>query len=63
MKKNGKSKEYNYKGELILEGEYLNGKINGKAKVYNDMHELIFDGEYLNGQKKEKEKNIMIMVN
>ena len=29
---NGKVKEYNYKGELIFEGEYLNGKRNGKGK-------------------------------
>jgi len=25
-KRNGKGKEYNYNGELIFEGEYINGK-------------------------------------
>ena len=28
-KRNGKIKEYNDKGELIFEGEYINGKRNG----------------------------------
>ena len=32
-KRNGKGKEY-YNGELILEGEFLNGKYNGKIKKY-----------------------------
>ena len=27
-----KSKEYNYYGKLVFEGEYLNGKRNGKGK-------------------------------
>ena len=30
----GKGKEYNEYGELIFEGEYLNGKRNGKGKEY-----------------------------
>ena len=37
---NGKVKEYNYKGKLEFEGEYLNGKRNGKGKEYN--YKLIF---------------------
>jgi len=37
-------KEYNYKGELIFEGVYLNGKKNGKGKEYDDT-KLIFEGE------------------
>ena len=28
-------KEYNYDGNLIYDGEYLNGKRNGKGKLYN----------------------------
>ena len=37
-------------GELIFEGEYLNGKRNGKGKeFYNG--ELIFGGEYLYGKR------------
>ena len=30
--KNGKGKEYNNNGELLYEGEYLDGKRNGKGK-------------------------------
>ena len=48
---NGKVKEYNYKGKLIFEGEYLNAKRNGKGKEYFD-DKLIFEGEYLNGERK-----------
>ncbi len=29
---NGSMKEYNDNGQIIFEGEYLNGKRNGKAK-------------------------------
>ena len=47
--KNGKGfiKEYDYYGNLIFEGEYLNGKRNGKGKEYYDNGELKFEGEYL----------------
>ena len=34
--RNGKGKEYNYKGELRFEGEYKNGKRNGKGKEYDE---------------------------
>ena len=44
--RNGKGKEYNIKGELIYEGEYL----NGKGKEYNH-DELEFEGEYKDGKK------------
>ena len=38
---NGKGKEYNYKKELLFEGDYLNGKRwNGKGKEYN------YDNDY-----------------
>ena len=48
----GKGKEYNYyNGELMFEGEYLNGKRNGKGKEYYDYGKLIFEGEYLNGER------------
>ena len=46
---NGLIKEYDYNGELIFEGEYLNGERNGKGKEYNYDGKLIFEGEYLNG--------------
>ncbi len=54
---NGKGKEYNYYGELIFEGEYLNRKKwKGKGKEYHDNNELKFEGEYLNGEKYGKGK-------
>ena len=47
-----KVKEYDYNGELIFEGEYLNGLRNGKGKEYGYFHgKLKFEGEYLNGLK------------
>ena len=50
-KRNGKGKENDYfTGNLIFEGEYLNGKRNGKGKEYDD-GDLIFEGEYLNGNR------------
>ena len=53
--RNGKGKEYDYYGQLLFEGEYLNGKRwNGKEKVYNDVGELLFEGEYLNGLRNRK---------
>ena len=54
--RNGKGKEYYYKGRLIFEGEYLNGKINGKWKEYNYEGELLFEGEYLNDKRSVKGK-------
>ena len=50
MWKKWKGKEYNYKGKLIFEGEYLNGEKNGKGKEYYK-GKLIFEGEYLNGER------------
>ena len=49
----GKGKEY---GNLIFEGEYLNGERNGKGKAYDCDGNLIFEGEYLNGQRNGKVK-------
>ena len=57
MEKDGmrKIEEYNKKGDIIFEGEYLNGKRwKGKDKEYNDDDLLIFEGEYLNGKKHGK---------
>ena len=50
----------NEEGDLIYEGDYLNGKANGKGKEYNKEGKLIFEGEYSNG-KKNGRKNIFIM--
>ena len=51
--KNGKGflKKYNEDGELIFEGEYLNGERNGKGKENDDDGKYVFEGEYLYGKK------------
>jgi len=46
----GKGKEYDFNGNLIYEGEYLNGVKNGKGKE-NIQNELFFEGEYLDGKR------------
>ena len=43
---NGYIYEFNQDGDLIFEGEYLNGKRNEKGKEYNIYKDLIFDGEF-----------------
>ena len=44
-KKTGKVKEYDYKGRLEFEGEYLNGEKNGKGIKYY-FGKLFFEGEF-----------------
>ena len=52
LKGTGKVKEYSLiKGNLIFEGEYLNGKRNGKGKEYDWDGNLLFEGGYLNGNR------------
>ena len=50
-KRNGKGKEYYEDGQLLFEGEYLNGKRNGKGKEYYEDGQLEFEGEYINDIK------------
>ena len=50
-KRNGKGKEYDYRGNLKFEGEYLNGKRSGKGKKYYVSGDLQFEGEYCYGHK------------
>ena len=38
-------------GELIFEGEYLNGKREGKGKKNNEFSKTIFEGDYRSGKK------------
>ena len=51
--KNGRGffKEYDKNGELIFEGDYLNGERNGKGNEYNDKSVLIFEGEFSRGRR------------
>ena len=53
----GYKKEYDEKGKLTFEGEYLNGEKNGKGKEYDyNGNYVIFEGEYLNGKRNGKGK-------
>ena len=53
-------KEYGFSGNLIFEGEYLNGERNGKGEEYiwfdYDSSKFIFEGQYLNGKRNGKGK-------
>ena len=49
-----KGKEYNYDGELVYEGEYLNGKRNGKGKLYYSNKKLKYEGDLIDGKKHGK---------
>jgi antitoxin component YwqK of YwqJK toxin-antitoxin module len=51
----GNGKEYDFDGNLIYEGEYLNGVKNGKGKEYLN-GEIKYEGEYLNGVRNGKGK-------
>ena len=64
-KKNGKGKEYGYKGDLLYEGEYLNGKKwNGKGKINNIDGLLKYEIEYKNGKLwNVKQHNIQKIIN
>ena len=56
---NSNFKEYNNDGELIYEGDHLNGYRNGKGKEFYK-GELTFVEEYLNEKKIEKENYLKI---
>ena len=49
---NGKGKitEYDLNGNVIFEGEFLNGSENRKGKEYFN-GELVFSGEFVNGKR------------
>ena len=51
---NNKGKEYDKDGELIYEGEYLNGERNGEGMEYNNEGETIFEGQYSKGKRNGK---------
>ena len=51
----GKGKDYYGEGgNLVFEGEYLNGKRNGKGKYYYEDGKVRHEGEYLNDGKNGK---------
>ena len=46
-----KRKEYDDNGNLIFEGEYINGRRSGIGKEFDILGDLIFEGEYINGKR------------
>ena len=45
-------KEYlGVSGNLLYEGEFINGRRNGKGKEYDIQGQLIYEGDYKNGKK------------
>ena len=72
---NGKRKLYDNKGNLIFEGNYINGVKSGKGKEYiildykdlpyieHDFINYIYEGEYLNGEENGKGKEYIIIGN
>ena len=55
---NGKAKEYK-NGNLIYEGEYLDGERNGEGIEYYLNGKVKFIGEFSKGQKTKKNKKTM----
>ena len=47
----GKIKEYDYDGNLMLEGEYKNGELEGDVKEYYAEGNLAFEGKYSFGKR------------
>ena len=47
----GEAEEYDYFGNLIFKGQYLDDKQNGIKYSYNhyDSHKLKYEGKYKNG--------------
>ena len=46
-----KDGDNNFRGQLVYEGQYLNGERNGFGKEYDEKNgKLIFEGQYLNGK-------------
>ena len=52
--RNGKGREYDYKGKLKFEGEFKNG--SGYIKQFFGFDEFIFENEYFNGERNGKGK-------
>ena len=62
----GTAIEFDYYGNIIFEGEYLNGYPNGEGKEYYKNGKLKFEGNYLNGNrikgnKYDKKGNIILI--
>ena len=56
-KLNGKCKEFDIEGNVIYEGEYLNGKRHGIGKEYSINNNVDFDGEFKEGKRWEGNAN------
>ena len=62
MVKKRKGKEYDF-GELIFEGENLNGERNGKGKEYDYKDNLEFEDEYIYSKKYKGKVIIRVKYN
>ena len=52
--KNGQGKQYNYKGYLLFEGQFLNGKRwNGQIYLYDYYDKIESIEEYVDGKRKK----------
>ena len=54
IEKENKGIEYDYKGNKMFEGTYINQKRNGEGIEYNPKGQKMFKGEYLNGIRNGK---------
>ena len=54
----GLLKEYDFFGEKIFEGHFVNGERNGHGKEYK-FNSVIFEGEYKNGKRHGKGKEFI----
>ena len=53
---NGKVKEYDSKGILEFNGEYLKGEKSGKGIIYYSTGKILYEGNFLNDKKNGKGK-------
>ena len=52
-KRNGKGKEY-YNGELIFEGEFLDGERSGKGRLYASKYETFFRSQLMMNRQMQR---------
>ena len=51
-----------FNSKLIIEGEYIEGKVNGIGKEYDKKWQLIFEGEYLNDKRWNGKRYIYMII-
>ena len=62
--RHGKGKEYDEYGNLLFDGEYINGKKRKGKNYYKlDLDKFMEEFEYINNKKNGEEKKNMLMGN